>query len=212
MLSRNPDCLEKLRKEHDEVLGVIDETPNIIKQDPHIINKLEYTLAVVREVLRLWPPVNSTRGGEPDLVLHDPKSGEAYPTEGFLVSIEIYGVHHNAKVWGDSVETFDPSRFLDADRQPEEGFRPFEKGSRNCIGQELAMLELRIVLALVARSFDFKLAYNELDMLKNDGSFWAEDESYRRGKQDLDGEEAWSTLLTTAKPREGMPVRVNRVS
>lgn len=34
-------------------------------------------------------------------------------------------------------------------------WRPFERGPRNCIGQELATIEARVVMALVARRFDF---------------------------------------------------------
>lgn len=41
---------------------------------------------------------------------------------------------------------------------PRNVHRPFEKGPRNCIGQELAMLEVRVVLALTLRKFDFKEA------------------------------------------------------
>jgi len=54
MLQKNPECLAKLRKEHDEVLGGVENTPNTIRQDPHILNKLEYTLAVIKETLRLY--------------------------------------------------------------------------------------------------------------------------------------------------------------
>ena len=84
-------------------------------------------------------------------------------------------------------------------------------GPRNCIGQELALLETRIILALVVRSFDFQPAYDSLDELKNDGSWYSNDESFRKGKQDVDGEVAYQILLGTAKPREGMPMRVRKI-
>lgn len=91
---------------------------------------------------------------------------------------------------------------------PENGWRPFERGPRNCIGQDLAQLEARIILALVVRRFDFEAAFDSLHELANDGSVYANDVGFRTGKQDLDGEEAYPVLLGTAKPREGMPMRV----
>jgi len=73
------------------------------------------------------------------------------------------------------------------------------------------LLEARIILALTIRTFEFRAAYDSLDELKDDGSYYARDDGWRRGKRDLDGEEAYPVLLGTAKPREGMPVRVRKV-
>ena len=98
-----------------------------------------------------------------------------------------------------------------ASKLPENGWRAFERGPRNCIGQDLAQLEARIILALIVRGFDFEAAFDSLHELANDGSVYANDEGFRAGKQDLDGEEAYPILLGTAKPREGMPMRVRVV-
>lgn len=123
-------------------------------------------------------------------------------------------MHRDKAIWGETAEDFDPSRFMSENESklPENAWRPFEKGPRNCIGQELAMLEARIILALVVRSFEFDLAFDSLDELANDGSYYATNPAWRRGKQDLDGEPLYPILLGTAKPREGMPVRVRRVA
>ncbi|KAH9827875.1 Cytochrome-P450, partial [Teratosphaeria destructans] len=105
-------------------------------------------------------------------------------------------------------------RFLPADPAygvPEHGFRPFELGPRNCIGQELALIEARVVLALTARRFEVRPAYGRLAELAGDGSYYARDEAWRVGRQDVDGEEAYAVLIGTAKPREGMPVVVREV-
>ena len=213
MLQKYPECLAKIRQEHDAILGSINDTPAVIKADAHILNRLEYTAAVIRETLRLWPAASSTRTGDPGFFARDPQTGEALPTEGMLIWIVHYSQHRNSRVWGPSADTFDPSRFLpeNAAKLPLNGWRPFEKGPRNCIGQDLAMLEARVILALVVRSFDFELAYDALDELANDGSFYARDAGWRKGKQDVDGEIAYPILVGTAKPREGMPVRVKKI-
>ena len=81
----------------------------------------------------------------------------------------------------------------------------FSKGSRNCIGQELAIIETKVILAMTIRTFDFIPAFHELDKLKGDGSGYPSDTS---GVQEQFGDEAYQVQLGTAKPREGMPCRL----
>lgn len=213
MLEKHPEALKRLQKEHDEVLGPVDKTPQVIKDDPHIVNRLEYTLCVIRETLRLFPPASSTRTGEPGFLARDTKTGEALETEGLLVWVIHWAMQRNPETWGPSANEFDPARFMPENSAslPENAWRPFEKGPRNCIGQDLALLEARIILALVVRQFAFKPAYDSLDDLKNDGSFY-NDEKWKKGKLDLDGEVAYPVLIGTAKPREGMPMRVKKIT
>lgn len=202
-LQKYPECLAKIREEHETILGNVDITPQVIKDDPHILNRLEYTTAVIRETLRMWTPASGTRLGDSEHVVRDPDTGEPLSTEGLLIWIVSISHHRNPKTWGETANVFDPSRFLpeNSERLPENAWRAFEKGPRNCIGQDLAMLEARIILALVVRRFEFQLAYDSLDELKNDGSFYAKDESFRKGRQDWDGEEAYPILLGTVRER-----------
>lgn len=75
-------------------------------------------------------------------------------------------------------------------------WRPFEFGPRNCVGQELAMLEIRVVLALTVREFDFSDAYAEWDRC-NPG---------KGGR--VGGERGYQVLLGGAHPQGGFPCRV----
>jgi cytochrome P450 len=91
-------------------------------------------------------------------------------------------------VYGDSKDEFAPERWLqddelnmhlsqnkDHDRYrearfvgPPSAWRPFERGPRNCIGQELAMIEARLILASVVRRYDFaKVGLGEFAMDEN---------------------------------------------
>lgn len=81
VLSNHPEALSKVRQEYDEVFGAnMEQTPHLIKKDPYLINKLPYTVAIIKEVLRLYPPASSVRKGLPGFFLHH--DGKQYPTEG----------------------------------------------------------------------------------------------------------------------------------
>ncbi|KAK5694965.1 hypothetical protein LTR17_024737 [Elasticomyces elasticus] len=140
-------------------------------------NTSHYTLAILRETLRHWPAASAVRTGLPGFTIRDPQSGEVYPAEGMILMIPHYCLHHNAAFRGDTVNEFDPTRFLPGNEHtlPENGWRPCERGQRNCIGQELALIEARVILALICRSFDFSPAYDALGKLKHDGSHYAHD-------------------------------------
>lgn len=80
-LSEHPEALRKVRQEYDEVFGTnVEQTPHLIKTDPYLINKLPYTVAIIKEILRLYPPASSVRRGLPGFSLHH--DGKQYPTEG----------------------------------------------------------------------------------------------------------------------------------
>ena len=87
------------------------------------------------------------------------------PTFPFKVNgLRIYPCHwliqRNPKIWGPDATTFNPDRWLDDTYMssiPVGAYRPFERGPRNCIGQDLAMLEAKVALAMVARAFEFAL-------------------------------------------------------
>jgi len=89
-LSRHPEALKKVRQEYDEVFGPeVWQTAARIKEDPYIINKLPYTVAIVKECLRLWPPASSVRVGGPGQFVH--YDGKQYPIEGdWIRRLSVY--------------------------------------------------------------------------------------------------------------------------
>lgn len=213
LLQKHPQTLARIRAEHDTILGPTSSTPSTLRSDPYIVNKLGYTTAVIKESLRLFPAASGLRTLDPSLTLRDPKTGSILPTvPNMLLWVPHYGLHRDKAIWGADANTFNPSRFLpeNSSSLPEAHYRPFERGNRTCIGQDLAMLEARIVLAMVVRYYDFTPAFDQLEVLAKDGSKYAENPRWRQGKQDLDGEVAYPVLIGSAKPREGMPMVVRK--
>ena len=201
-LSKHPEALTTVLQEYDTVFG-LDKTQTAarIRDDPYLINKLPYTLAIIKETLRLWPPASTLRKGPPGFCLdHD---GIQYPTEGFVIWPVIYGLQRDPTYWP-SPDTFIPERWLVDEGDPlypvKGAWRPFELGPRSCIGQDLALIESRIILALMLRQFDIKAVYDEFDS-KN---------ATRDIRTTPEGERAYQVMIATAKPAQGMPARAYR--
>ncbi|KAK6003930.1 hypothetical protein QM012_008780 [Aureobasidium pullulans] len=213
-LSQHPAALTRLRKECENIFGKdASKTGDMIKADPYLLNKMRYGDAVVRETLRIFPPGNTVRAGAADFFITDPDTGERYPTDDWLLWSHNLGHMVNPDLWGDDVYSFRPERWLIESNSKgaanRDAFMAFAKGPRNCIGQELAMLETKMMLAMTIPQFDFHEAFSEVEKLKDDGSGYPSDLS---GVQEQFGEKAYQIQLGTAKPREGMPCRLSLVS
>ncbi|KAG8531781.1 uncharacterized protein KY384_003417 [Bacidia gigantensis] len=202
-ISENPEVLQKFRAECDEVFGPnIEQTAQKIKDDPRIINRLTYTVAVIKETLRLFPAASSVRLGQPGYMLQH--EGRQYPTDTFMTWPVAHALHHSPKFWPEA-ESFIPERWLVKEGDPlfpiKGAYRPFEWGPRNCIGQELAMIESRVALVLMLRDLTIEVAYDEGKDVKKSGGL---------PRTTPEGERAYQILIATAKPAEGMPVRMKR--
>ncbi|CAH2107729.1 unnamed protein product [Euphydryas editha] len=151
MLAQYPDVQDKVYKEIQEILGDSDkplEAKDLIK--------LTYTTAVIKESLRLYPPVSFiTRHCHKDLEL---PSGLVLPA-GCDVIINILGVQRNPDYWGEDANEFKPERFISG-HVPPNGFIAFSQGARNCVGQQYAMLSMTTVLVTVLRRYRLKPATN----------------------------------------------------
>ncbi|KOB55455.1 Uncharacterized protein OBRU01_25886, partial [Operophtera brumata] len=93
--------------------------------------KLRYLERVVKESLRLFPPVPFIIRK----VLEDTKlpSGRTMPA-GSGIAVSIWGCHRDPKYWGPDAEHFDPDRFLpERFNVPPCSYMPFSSGPRNCV-------------------------------------------------------------------------------
>lgn len=147
-LAKYPEHQEKCR---EEIKAVMEGKDHFEYED---LPKLSYTFWCIKEALRLYPPViSSVRKFDEDTKLGD----YLIPKQAWL-SIQIYQIHHNPEFW-ENPDTFDPLRFHPdkiSCRHPY-AYLPFSAGPRNCIGQNFAFNEERVVIASVLRKFKIKL-------------------------------------------------------
>lgn len=180
-LERHPKIAAKLRAELDTVLGR-DASPDAViatlrDQGDDAIRRLTYTSAVIKEILRLHPPAGTARMPVPseDFIVQLP-DGRSINMAGCVCYIAASLVHRDEKAYGPTANDFIPERWLESgdvsttseeyagedSKQassekaiPPGAWRPFERGPRNCIGQELANIEARVILACAVRRYDF---------------------------------------------------------
>lgn len=158
--------LSRLRDEHTRVFGS-DLSPQhittLLEKDQDLLNNLPYTLAVIKETLRLHPPASALRRGEAGVSLVD-SAGNHFPTEGCNIWVVHTALHRDARYFVEPDE-FIPERWLAeaGDRlYPVNGaWRPFETGQRSCLGRSLAVMTMKIALVMVVRRFEFREAYGE---------------------------------------------------
>ena len=171
-----------------------------------LLNRLPYTDALIKETLRLHPPGTTARVAPPNsnTTLTLP-GGATLCIDGLCVTPRAYTIQWHPKTFGASRNDFRPERWLgeEGKRIPESSFRPYERGPRRCTGSELANLEAKIIIACVARRFEFvKKGLGELD-LGEEGEVSVDEKGRAKTKGVM-----FSTHLVTAKPVDGMEIKV----
>ncbi|WCJ28108.1 Cytochrome P450 97B2 chloroplastic [Euphorbia peplus] len=176
-LAQSPSKMRKAQAEVDAVLAEGKPTFELVK-------KLEYIRLIVVESLRLYPqpPILIRRSIKPDVLpggYKGDKDGYVIP-KGTDIFISVYNLHRSPYFW-DSPNDFEPERFLvqkkneeiegwagfDPSRSPgalypneiisDFAFLPFGGGPRKCVGDQFALMESTIALAMVLQKFDVEL-------------------------------------------------------
>ncbi|CAF3514244.1 unnamed protein product [Rotaria sp. Silwood1] len=147
-LANNPDICHKLETEIDSVLNDNEEIT------ASTLSLLNYTELVLKETLRLHQSVPAlVRRAIEDNTLIASNGKHILIRKGTDICIDLYALHHSEEHWHEPYK-FDPSRFNQ--RHPDIHL-PFGSGPRSCIGQNFAMLEAKIMLAMIIKRFRFEL-------------------------------------------------------
>jgi len=145
LLGSHPDALARVQAEVDLVLGC--DVPDIER-----LGHLEYLNAVMREALRLYPPIHlGSRVAAVDLEY----GGYTIPA-GERVIYSIYLSQRHPDYWPDP-DLFIPERHLEGDRSVPYSWLAFGGGPRNCIGAAYGQVEVKAVLARMLQKFHVRL-------------------------------------------------------
>lgn len=151
LLSRHPAAGAELEDEFRRVLGGRSPEPGDLKDLP-------YADAVVKEVLRLYPPAWTVNR----VATRDLEIGGRRVPEGTRVWLSQYVTHRDPRYF-EHPEEFRPERWMDglAKRLPKHAYFPFGGGPRVCIGNRFAQMEAVMLLAVIAQSYKLWLVGNE---------------------------------------------------
>jgi cytochrome P450 len=118
--------------------------------------KFTFTRQVLDEAMRLYPPgwLMTPRA------LKDDQLGDYFVPAGTEIYIAPYLIQRHPDLWEDP-DGFNPDRFGPAHSQNRHplALLPFSAGPRNCIGEQLARVEMQIHLMTIAKRL--RLCYDE---------------------------------------------------
>lgn len=147
LLATHAAIRQQARREVDAVLG--GRSPTIAD-----VASLPAARRVIEESMRLYPPVWTL----PRHVEADDEIGGFSIPRGSMIVLVPYMTHRHPDVWHQP-DVFDPSRFIpeQAAVRPKGAYFPFLGGPHQCIGNEFAMIEMQLIVAMVLRKFDLSL-------------------------------------------------------
>jgi cytochrome P450 len=159
MLSGHPRVEQEIRAELHERIPQLFSDPEFVPAMDDVA-KLPYLEASIRELLRLYPPAAyMIRHCFEDTVLDD----GTFVGKDWMVGLPLYAMGRQTRIWGEDALEFKPERFLDQDElangvkklgtQLASKFLAFHAGPRLCVGRDLAMLQMKILISTVVSRF-----------------------------------------------------------
>jgi cytochrome P450 len=148
LVAGHPEVGRRLRAESEAFL---DDEP----ATPEVLSRLQLSSHVLKEALRLYPPVYSTGR----VAVHDCVVDGVRVRRGTVVLLSQAVTHRDAR-WYNDPDEFRPDRWESGlqERLPVGAFAPFGLGPRRCLGEGLAMTIAHVALAMLARSHAFERA------------------------------------------------------
>jgi len=147
VISRHPKVQECV---YEEILGVLGQDPNTPVTQSQLLD-LKYLDCVIKETMRLYPPV-------PFLGRYIPKDlhvGDKTIPGNTNVILMPYYVYRDPEYFPDPL-TFKPERWMNVKEAsfPIHAYIPFSFGPKNCIGQKFAMLQMKTLISKVIRHYE----------------------------------------------------------
>nr|QWX38538.1 secologanin synthase 3 [Ophiorrhiza pumila] len=150
LLCKHPEWQERAREEVFRTFGRNKPTYDELSH-------LKYVTMIVHEVLRLYPPAFDLN----KVVYEDTKLGPYTIPAGTQIHLGTIMLHRDKSIWGEDAMEFNPMRFSDgvaAATKNQVAYIPFSYGPRYCVGQNFALLQLRLAVAMMLQRFSFTLS------------------------------------------------------
>ncbi|KIM92616.1 hypothetical protein OIDMADRAFT_46617 [Oidiodendron maius Zn] len=152
-LLKTPECMQKLIDEIED-LKQKDSVSSIVTLKQ--AQEMPYLQACIHESMRMFPVSGLAL---PRVV---PPGGihidSHFIPEGMTVGVNAWALHYNYEIFGNDAEVFRPDRWLQQDTgDMERCFFSWGRGSRTCIGKNLAMMEISKLIPTLFMHFDMKL-------------------------------------------------------
>ena len=147
LLSLHPEIERRL---HQEIAGVVGDRVPVIAD----IHRLPLATMIVHESLRLYPPVWVI----PRDAIKDDEIGGCRIPAGSTILLCPYLTHRHHECW-ENPEAFDPDRFLPerSKERPRHAYFPFGGGPRLCMGVDMAMMEMLLIMVMVTQRYRIHL-------------------------------------------------------
>ncbi|XP_072036082.1 cytochrome P450 4V2-like [Amphiura filiformis] len=149
-LAKHPECQRKVQSELDDIFA--EKGNETVEWED--LAKFKYLTLCMKESMRLYPPVSDiSRCLDEDLEV-DGRILKA----GVQADIHIYALHQHPDYW-ETPEEYIPERFLPENSKNRHPYCyvPFSAGPRNCIGQNFALNEEKVILARILYNFEVEL-------------------------------------------------------
>ncbi|XP_048442639.1 cytochrome P450 CYP72A219 [Pyrus x bretschneideri] len=150
LLSENQNWQDRAREEVLQVFG--GEKPDVDG-----LNHLKVVTMILLEALRLYPSIVTLSR----MIHKKTQFTEFSLPAGVEISLPTVLIHHDKELWGDDATQFKPMRFAEGVSKATKNkltYFPFGGGARICIGQNFAMMEAKLAVALILQHFTFKLS------------------------------------------------------
>lgn len=180
----NPEAMYKVKSELSDVVG------DTKKFNEANIDSLKYLQAVIKETLRLHPPIPFL---VPRKAIQETEFMGYHIPKDTQIFVNAWAIGRDPKCWKDPLD-FKPERFLESNieyRGQNFEFIPFGAGRRICAGIPLAHRVLHLVLGSLLHEFDWEIDISVLD-------------------EALDTQDRMGVTVRKLKPLKAIPKKKNK--
>ncbi|XP_044963516.1 alkane hydroxylase MAH1-like [Hordeum vulgare subsp. vulgare] len=163
-LAQNPNIVSVIRNELSPIASrkIGAGRGAIVIFEPEEIKSLVYLQATLFETLRLYPPAPFERK---TVVADDIMPSGHKVKAGDTIFISVHSMGRMEDVWGKDCHDYNPYRWISEDNKlcyvPSHKFLSFNSGPRTCLGKDIAIMQMKTVVAAVLWNFDMEVVQGQ---------------------------------------------------